>query len=116
VSSVVALFFVILFGLVAVGIVIYLVLIVRLLARLRVSHPAAYEALGSPSLFINNTPRNNLALLGWLYRRDYSALGDVVTVRSADTVRTLLLAIMGSFVALLVAYAVFGVSIHGAAV
>ena len=111
-----ALFSVALFSVLVLGVAVYLVSLVRLISQLRQRHPTVYESLGSPSLFMNNSPRNNLLLLGWLYRRDYSDLGDVDTVRSADRVRLLLLATIGAMVALLVAYIVFGVSIYGSAV
>ena len=81
-SNAAALFSAVLFSLVVVSVGVYLVLVVRLLTRLRDNHQALYESLGSPSLFANNSPRNNLRFLGWLYRRDYSDLSDAATVKS----------------------------------
>jgi hypothetical protein len=111
-----ALFSVGLFCVLVVSVAVYLISVVKLLSRLRQRYPTVYESLGSPSLFTNNSPRNNLKLLGWLYRRDYSDLGDIDTERSADRVRFMLLVTIGAMVTLLMAYIVFGVSIYGAAV
>jgi hypothetical protein len=46
------------------------------LSRLRSRHSQTWEALGRPTLFLNNSIANGLAVLRFLWRRDYRALGD----------------------------------------
>jgi len=43
---------------------------------LRERHPAVWESLGEPSLFLNNSIANSLAVLRFLWRKDYEALND----------------------------------------
>jgi hypothetical protein len=45
-----------------------------------------FEALGNPSLILNNSISNNLKVLGWLWGKDYEELGDPDTERLADSV------------------------------
>jgi hypothetical protein len=44
--------------------------------RLRLRHPAAYEAIGSPTLFWNNSMRNNWLFLKFLYTSSWRTLAD----------------------------------------
>jgi hypothetical protein len=80
-----------------VGTIGYLLLIASLFRRLKASHTTVWESLGSPSLIMNNSPRNNLRVLRWLWAKGYLDLGDSETVDLAGTVRTLLLALLGNF-------------------
>ena len=57
------------------------------LARLRKQHPQTWEALGSPTLFLNNSIRNSLAVQRFIWRREYRTLGDPKTARLADLLR-----------------------------
>jgi hypothetical protein len=49
--------------------------------RLRIRHAAIYETIGSPSLFWNNSPRNNFLFLKFLYRLNWRVSGDRTLVR-----------------------------------
>ncbi len=49
-----------------------------LFRRLRKRHPATYEAIGSPSLFWNNSMRNGWLLLKFLFSSKPQELGDPV--------------------------------------
>jgi hypothetical protein len=67
----------------AVVIAVYLVLCVVLFGYLKRNHTIAWEKLGSPSLFWNNSPRNNVLFLRFLLRRDYEKLNDATLTRMA---------------------------------
>jgi hypothetical protein len=43
---------------------------------LRQKHPAEYEAMGSPSLIMNNTPKNNIACLRFITGNRPAELAD----------------------------------------
>ena len=103
---------VVLFLLQIVGTGIYLIQIGRLLNRLRLSHTLVWETLGSPSLVLNNNFRNNRLVLGWLWGKKYSDLGDLETVRLATMVRTLLVVLLVNFPVLIIVIAVASSSVH----
>jgi hypothetical protein len=65
-------FFAVLFPMVAV----WFVLLSWFFRRLRNRHTATYETLGSPSLFWNNSPRNNWLFLKFLCSSRWRELGD----------------------------------------
>src|SRR5688572_6328194 len=56
--------------------ILWLVLVVWVFRRLRVGHPAVFEAVGKPDLIFNNTPRTNWLFLKFLYGREWQGLGD----------------------------------------
>jgi len=107
--------FVVLFVALAIGIVVYLIQLVRLLGLLRNRHLQVFESLGSPSLFFNNSPRNNMLVLGWLWRREFEGLGDAQTISQFKAVRFLLLACLSGFIALLVIFVTMGILINAKA-
>jgi hypothetical protein len=110
-TDVVALAFSGLFALQAVGTVVYLVLVVRLFSRLESRHRPVFEALGSPSLILNNSISNNFKVLGWLWGKDYEGLGDPDTERPAETVRRLLLGLLVTFAILIATFFLLGVGL-----
>ena len=55
---------------------IWLVLVSQLFASLRERHARTYVFLGSPSLFLNNTPKTTYAFLRFLLARHYRQLND----------------------------------------
>ena len=111
-STVAAVTFIVLFVVQALGTVVYLFLIARMFSYLERHHADVYEALGSPSLFLNNNIQNNRLVLGWLWREEYSDLADAECVRRARTVRKLLIALAVNFTVLLVLFVAFGVSVR----
>ena len=106
---------VILFAALVIGIVVYLIQMARLLGRLGKRHPQVYESLGSPSLLLNNTPRNNLLVLGWLWRSEFDSLGDADTISRCKAVRTLLVACLCGFIALIVLFGAMGILVNARA-
>jgi hypothetical protein len=96
--------FVLLFVSCAVGIVLHHVF----LSRLRSRHSQTWEVLGRPTLFLNNSIINSLAVLRFLWRRDYRTLGDDEFTRLAGFLRGYMVAYLVLFV---VTVAVFITSI-----
>jgi hypothetical protein len=97
-GNVIGLTFIVVFVLQTVGTVAYLVQTSRLLRRLESNHPEIHKSLGDPQLVANNTPRNNMLLLRWLWRRDYQSIGDAATVSLASIVRMLFVLLVSGFV------------------
>jgi len=55
----------------------------RFLAYLRNNHHEVWEELGSPSLILNNSIRNSLATMSFMWRKEYIRLGDHKLIRIA---------------------------------
>jgi hypothetical protein len=111
-STVAAVTFIVLLVVQALGTLVYLFLIARMFSYLESHHADVYEALGNPSLFLNNSIQNNRLVLGWLWREEYSDIADVECVHRARTVRKLLIALSVNFAVLLVVFVAFGASIR----
>ena len=43
---------------------------------LRTRHPEKYEAMGSPSLIMNNSLSNNISFIKFLFKREWQDLND----------------------------------------
>ena len=111
-SEIAAVTFIALFGVQAAGTIAYLFLMSRMFSRLEAHHGDVYETLGRPGLFVNNTPRNNVVVLGWLWRKEFLSLSDAETVRRASVVRALLLSLTVNFAVLLALFVAFGALIN----
>jgi hypothetical protein len=57
------------------------VLSYQYLGLLKDKHPDVWTSLGSPTLFLNNSPKNNIAVLRFLRRREYLRVGDAELTR-----------------------------------
>jgi hypothetical protein len=69
--------------------------------RLSARHAAAYEELGSPTLFWNNSPANSLRFVGFLFSSEIHKLGDQTLARICIFMRVLFAAYIALFVALI---------------
>ena len=76
------------------GTIAFLVNAGRLLQRLEDRHKLVHESMGSPSLIMNNTPRNNVLFLRWIWNRDFRTLDDPKSMALASFVRTLLVSLL----------------------
>lgn len=74
------------------SILVWFVLGTRLFRLLREDHPEVYESLGSPSLFLNNTIKNNWLSLRFLVTGRYRELGDKRVTRLCNVMRVFLAA------------------------
>ena len=65
-----------------IGLVLFLAVIIgftftaRLYKILKESHPEKYKAMGEPTLFLNNSPKTSIALMKFLFKREYIALNN----------------------------------------
>ena len=73
-------FFPILFGM----IIVWFVLIKMFFNRLERRHPAKYEAMGKPSLFLRNSIAGGLATFKFLAAREHKALNDSYLSKLSD--------------------------------
>jgi hypothetical protein len=83
--------FVVLLALVFIGSLVFVVLKIRLLSLLRVRFPHVYESLGSPETWPNNTTRSEILVLRWLWRNDFSSLGEAPAIAQCAKVRASLI-------------------------
>ncbi|HEU4627466.1 MAG TPA: hypothetical protein VFS52_22115 [Steroidobacteraceae bacterium] len=110
-ATLAALTFFVLFAAGFVGTCVYLVLMHFLFRRLLSHHMAAYESLGSPTLFLNNSIQNGFRVLRWLWRKEFLDLADNQTVRLAGIVRVLFVGLTINFLELFALFILFGVAI-----
>jgi hypothetical protein len=76
-----------LLGLAMVMVTIWFTFLLWLFRRLRNRHKSTYEAIGSPSLWWNNSPRNNWLLLRFMFSSRASGLGDPAIARAVHVMR-----------------------------
>ncbi|HEV3298548.1 MAG TPA: hypothetical protein VG055_02865 [Planctomycetaceae bacterium] len=75
-----------------------------LFRRLRNHHQATYESLGSPTLFWNNSPRNNWLFAKFLFGSQWKLLDDPVLNIVCPLMRAFLCVYLVAFLILLVAF------------
>lgn len=68
--------FPIIFGLLFVLVFVWFALCNWLFKRLETRHPEKYEAMGKPSLIMNNSISNNISFIKFLFKREYLDLND----------------------------------------
>ena len=83
------------------GTIVYLVNAGRLLRRLESQHATVHASIGSPSLILNNTPRNNLLFLRWIWNREFESLDSPSSIALSRLVRSLLVSLLVGFVVLI---------------
>ncbi len=93
---------VILVGFQFLGTAVYLILIRKVLIHLETNHTVTWQQLGKPSLFLNNSPRNSLLVVRFLWDKQYLSLQDAELTHLASRVRRLLLVLLGLFPILVV--------------
>ena len=75
-EAIAGLAFVIVFPVLGVMILVWFRQLSKLFAYLRENHPQEYKEIGEPTLIMNNSPRNNIALLRFIQGKRPSDLGD----------------------------------------
>jgi hypothetical protein len=91
-----------LFGVLFAMVAVWFILCSWLFHRLRVLHHSTYEAMGSPSLFWNNSLRNNWLFLKFLLSSHWRELDDSAISRVIPFLRVWLVVYPFLFAALLV--------------
>jgi hypothetical protein len=100
------------FGILFAMAVIWLGLIFWMFRRLRVRHVATYEAIGSPSLFWNNSMRNNWLFIKFLFQGQWRSLDDAQLAGVARFMQVMFVVYIAGFIALCAAFLIAGVK-HG---
>ena len=95
--DVAAIVLVILVGFQFLGTAVYLFLIRKVLVHLETNHTVTWRQLGEPSLFLNNSPRNSLLVVRFLWNKQYLLLQDAELTHLASRVRGLLVVLLGLF-------------------
>jgi uncharacterized membrane protein len=85
-----------------VAFVIGLTMHYHFLREMRSRHPALWESLGRPTLVMNNSVSNGLAVQRFLWRKDYEALQDHEFVLLARRLRTFNIAYLVFFAVILI--------------
>jgi len=57
-------------------VLIWFAMIIALLRRLKLKHPAKYSEMGEPSLFWNNSMKTTWTTLKYLFKREHKELND----------------------------------------
>src|SRR5687767_8541606 len=81
--------------------VVWLGLVAWTFRRLRVHHLATYEAIGSPSLFWNNSIRTNWLFFQFLFQGQWQTLGDSRLAVVARFMRIFIVVYTIGFIALI---------------
>jgi hypothetical protein len=89
--------------------IIWLAAVVWLFRRLRTRHPVTYEAIGSPDLFRNNTPRTNWQFLKFLFGGQWQSLDDPSLALVARGMQVLLVVYFTGFAAFLATVVTIGI-------
>jgi hypothetical protein len=84
-------------------------LIAWIFHRLRNNHSATYEALGSPSLFWNNSLRNNWLFFKFLFRGQWRDLNDPRLAAVARATQVLFVVYMVGFLGLVIIFLTVGI-------
>jgi hypothetical protein len=70
--------------------------------QLRQRHPEVWESLGRPS-FWNNSMQNGFAMMRFLWKKEYEAVGDPEFTRVAAAVRTYNIVYLSVFACIVIA-------------
>ncbi len=76
----------------------------RFLRELRLRHADIWESLGRPTLIMNNSISNGLAVLRFLWRRDYESIDDPEFVRLARRLRIFNIAHIALFLLIVLSF------------
>jgi hypothetical protein len=68
--------FPILFGVLFIAIFVWFFLCNKMFKTLALRHPEKYEAMGKPSLIMNNSLSNNVSFIKFLFKREWRDLND----------------------------------------
>ena len=79
--------FPIVFSVMFISVFVWFGLCVRLFRLLETRHPDKYNAMGRPSLIMNNSISNNILFMKFLFKREYSELNDPSVSRLGQLMR-----------------------------
>lgn len=80
----------------------------RLFTYLRENHPDEYTEMGQPTLFMNNTPKNNVSFLRFILSERPSELNDELLEKKCKFLKRFFYTYIGLFGGLIVLFFVVG--------
>jgi hypothetical protein len=89
--------------------IVWLAFVYWIFHRLRHRHIATYEAIGSPSLFWNNSTRSQWLFFKFLFKGQWQSLGDGRLSAVARLMQILFVVYLVAFTAMFVAFVIVGV-------
>ncbi|MAT71787.1 MAG: hypothetical protein CMJ58_19945 [Planctomycetaceae bacterium] len=89
---------------------VWFALVASLFRQLRDRHPETFVELGSPALFRNNTPANNLRLLKFLFSSASKRLNDARIAHMVQILRVYLILHLAGLTAFVVAFLTRGIA------
>lgn len=89
--------------------IVWLGLILWTFRRLRVRHAETYESIGSPSLFWNNSVRNNWLFVKFLFQGKWHSLNDPQLAGVARCMQFMFVAYMAGLLGLVAAFLFAGI-------
>lgn len=99
-----AILFTAIFGGLMVSTLVWFGRVRRLFSSLEQRHQAKYIDMGRPSLFMRNNIETNIALVRFLFRKEYLALGDSAIAAQGASMRIHLIGHLAGFGILLVGF------------
>jgi hypothetical protein len=97
--------FSVLFTILLAMVLVWFATVLWMFRRLRTRHLDVYEALGSPSLFWNNSPRNNVQFLKFIFSSRSRHLGDSTVANVVLFMRVFCVAYVAAFLLLIASFA-----------
>ena len=91
-----------LFAILAASVVLGFILTARMFRLLRKRHAKIYKSLGSPSLFLNNSVQNGLAVQGFILFGRFRLIDDPELVRLCSFLRAFSICYLVYFIAVII--------------
>lgn len=92
--------FPVLFGVLFCSVFVWFALCVKLFKMLETRHPVKFNAMGRPSLVMNNNLSNNISFMRFLLKREYVELNDPVVSRLSSVMLVYLIVYLIGFMIL----------------
>lgn len=93
-------------------VIIWLGCCVKLFSLLKARQPEKYKEMGEPSLIMNNSLRNNIAFMRFLFRREDRSLGDPGITRFTGFMFYYFFAVLAVYLILIVSIFALGQTKH----
>ncbi len=92
------------FGLMLISVFIWFGFCIRLFKLLETRHPKKYDAMGRPSLIMNNSISNNILFAKFLFKQEYRELNDPLIVKLGEFMRRFLVVFLVVFLFLVLGF------------
>ncbi len=98
------------FALLIAGLVLWFMLVSQYLSYLREKHSTTFKSIGSPHLFLNNTPRNNINFFKYVWSEQCNGTHDLQLIKMTRTLRFIFIGYSVLFLSLILAVATIELS------